>query len=417
MNQDPNQYGLADFYFSDSTNAIEPPEDYTQWREAVKWATSLYEPTLHGGPVPRTQLEYGGETRPMLNFASYNYLGLAQHPETVEAARQALLDYGTGACGSPILSGMTDLHRQLEDELSSFRLMESTILFNSGYSGALGLMAGLLRKGDVAIVDNKSHLCVVEGVKLSQARLVMFEHNDPVSLAECIEKHKGQRMLVSVEGVYSMDGDMAPLPALLEVTESFGVPVFIDEAHSTLTCGAHGRGVVEHFGVEDRVQLKYTTFSKAFASLGGAVSGPKRTMDYARFYANCYGFSAALPPPVVAATLAALRISQRDSGLRERLWSNADYFRAKLHDIGVNTGESTTFIVPIVIGENRALLYDLCHEMRRRGLFLPPVDYPTVPQDQVRFRASVTAAHTRKDLDEALNIIEDTVVRSVGKRI
>lgn len=417
MNQDPNQYGLADFYFSDSTNAIEPPEDYAQWREAVKWATSLYEPTLHGGPVPRTQLEYGGETRPMLNFASYNYLGLAQHPETVEAARQALLDYGTGACGSPILSGMTDLHRQLEDELSEFRLMESTILFNSGYSGALGLMAGLLRKGDVAIVDNKSHLCVVEGVKLSQARLVMFEHNDPVSLAACIEKHKGQRMLVSVEGVYSMDGDMAPLPALLEVTESFGIPVFIDEAHSMLTCGANGRGVVEHFGVEDRVHLKYTTFSKAFASLGGGVSGPKRTMDYVRFYANCYGFSAALPPPVVAATLAALRISRREPGLRERLWSNADYFRTKLHDIGVNTGESTTFIVPIVIGENRALLYDLCHEMRRRGLFLPPVDYPTVPQDQVRFRASVTAAHTRKDLDEALNIIEDTVVRSVGKRI
>src|SRR6185369_16210222 len=180
-------------------NVLDPPEDYTQWREAVKWATSLYEPTMHAGPIPRTQFEYGGETRPMLNFASYNYLGLATHPETVEAARQALLDYGTGACGSPILSGMTDLHRKLERELSEFRLMESTILFNSGYSGALGLMAGLLRKGDVAIVDSKSHLCVVEGVKLSQARLVMFEHNDPVSLAACIEKHKGLRMLVSVE--------------------------------------------------------------------------------------------------------------------------------------------------------------------------------------------------------------------------
>jgi glycine C-acetyltransferase len=140
-------------------------------------------------------------------------------------------------------------------------------------------------------------------------------------------------------------------------------------------------------------------------------------MDYVRFYANCYGFSAALPPSVVAATLTALRVSRRDATLRERLWSNADYFRTKLHEIGVNTGESTTFIVPIVIGENRAMLYDLCHEMRRRGLFLPPVDYPTVPQDQVRFRASVTAAHTRADLDEALNIIEDTVVRSVGKRV
>jgi glycine C-acetyltransferase len=414
---DSSEYSLADFFMSDSTNVLDPPSDYAAWRMAVQWATSLYEPTLRSGPIPRTTILYDGVVRPTLNFASYNYLGLAQHPDTVAAARQALLDYGTGACGSPMLSGMTGLHRELEDALSAFRLSESTILFNSGYAGAVGLLAGLLRRGDVFVIDDKSHICVIEGAKLAQARLVMFEHNDPASLAACLEKHKGQRVLVGVEGVYSMDGDMADLPALLEVTEAFGAPMLIDEAHSTLTCGPSGRGVVEHFGVEDRVALKYTTFSKGFATMGGAVSGPRETLDYVRFYANAYGFSAALPPPVAAATLAAISVAKNDPGLREQLWANATYFRTRLNEIGVDTGASTSFVVPIHIGDNRAKLYELCHEMRRKGLFLPPVDFPTVPQDQVRFRASITAAHTRADLDEALNIIEDTVVRAVGRRI
>ncbi len=412
---DASQLSLADFYLSDSEDPLVPPDDFSRWRRETRWASSLYERSLLGGPVPRTEVEVDGARRAVINLSSYNYLGLARHPETIAAAQQALADYGTGACGSPLLSGMTDLHRQLEAELSAFLGRESTMLFNSGFGGALGSLSGLLRKGDVAVLDSRSHLSLLDGAKLSQAQLRLFEHNDPDSLDQMLKRGAGQRQIVVVEGIYSMDGDMAALPALLEVAERHGVGVLIDEAHSILASGANGRGAVEHFGVEQRVTLQYGTFSKAFAGIGGFVSGPKETLDYMRLYASPYGFSCALPPSVVAGLLAGLRVATRDDALRQRLWTNAAYFRAGLHHIGVNTGESTTQVVPIIIGANRPLLYELGHAMLARGLFLAPVDYPSVPEDQVRFRASVTAAHTRADLDEALSIVEDTVVRKVGR--
>ena len=412
---DASQFSLADFYLGDSDDPLVPPAGFAEWRGETRWATTLYERSLLNGPAPRAEVEVEGERRAVINLSSYNYLGLAQHPETIAAARRALVTYGTGACGSPILSGMTDLHRRLERELTAFLGRESTMLFNSGFGGALGSLAGLLRKGDLAIVDSRSHLSLVDGAKLSGAQLKMFAHNDPDSLDQVLSRGAGQRRLVVVEGVYSMDGDLADLPALLEVAEHHGVGVFIDEAHSILACGAHGRGVVEHFGVERRVAMQYGTFSKAFAGIGGFVSGPKETLDYLRLYANPYGFSCALPPSVVAGLLAGLRVATCDDTLRRRLWDNAAYFRAGLRGLGVDTGESTTQVIPIIIGANRPLLYELGHAMLARGLFLAPVDYPSVPEDQVRFRASVTAAHTRADLDEALTIIEDTVVRKLGR--
>jgi 7-keto-8-aminopelargonate synthetase-like enzyme len=413
----PSDYSVADFFVGDSDDPVVPSDDFVAWREATTWATSLYEPRLHGAAVARTRLESGGETRAVINFASYNYLGLSKHPDTIAAAQAALLKYGTGGCGSPMLSGMTDLHAEFERELSRFLGTESSILFNSGYIGALSTLSALLRRADVAIADSKTHISAVEGVRLSGARLVMFEHNSPESLAECLDRHRDKRRLVLLEGLYSMEGDLPRLPELLEVADHYKVSVFIDEAHSMLTCGARGHGATEHFDVEGRVSLKYATMSKGFGAIGGAVSGSRKAIDYIRVYANGYGFSVALPASVVAGLLAALRVAENQSGLRERLWSNGNYFREKLREIGVDTGPSNTFVIPIMIGDNRARLYDLCHRMRQRGLFLPPVDYPVVPQDQVRFRASVTALHTQEDLDEALNIIEDTIVGAIGKQI
>ncbi len=411
----PERLSLADFVFSESPDPSIPPEDFTRWRQATAWATSLYEPSLLGPPIPRTRLEAAGVSRAIVNLSSYNYLGLATHPETIAAAQEALATYGTGACGSPILSGMTELHHRLEHRMSEFLGRESTMLFNSGFGGALGSLAGLLRKGDVAVLDSHVHFSLIDGARLSQARLELFEHNDPGALDAALERRKGSRRLVVVEGVYSMDGDMADLPALLAVTEAHGVALLIDEAHSMLVCGAGGRGVAEHFGVEDRVRLTYGTFSKAFAGLGGFLAGPRVTLDYLRFYANPYGFSCALPPSVVAALLRGLEIATRDDTLRRRVRDNADYFRSRLRGLGLSVGASTTHVVPIIIGDNRGLLYELAHAMLARGLFLTPVDYPSVPQDQVRFRAAVTAAHTRADLDEALSIIEDTIVPRVRR--
>jgi len=409
----PEQLSLADFLFSEDSDPVTPPAEFTRWRRATAWATTLYEPALLGPAVPRTHLKVAGIPRSIINLSSYNYLGLAMHPETIAAAQEALATYGTGACGSPMLSGMTELHHRLEHCMSAFIGREATMLFNSGFGGALGSLAGLLRKGDVAVLDSAAHFSLIDGARLSRARLELFDHNDAASLDAALERSKGARRLVVVEGIYSMNGDMADLPALLEVAEAHGVGVLIDEAHSMLVCGPDGRGVAEHFGVEDRIRLVYGTFSKAFAGVGGFLSAGRDTLDYLRCYANPYGYSCALPPSVVAALLRALEIATRDPTLRRRVWENADYFRAQIRGLGLSVGASTTQVVPIIIGDDRRLLYELGHQMLARGLFLVPVDYPSVPQDQVRFRAAVTAAHTRTDLDEALGIIEDTIVPRV----
>jgi glycine C-acetyltransferase len=410
----PEQYSLADFHLADadSTDPTIPPADFGPWRDATRWATGLYHPTLDAAPEPRTVLATTSGPRRVINLASYNYLGLGTHPDVIARADAALRQFGTGACGSPLLSGMTRLHRDLEDRLTAFT-QRAVMLFNSGFSGALGSLAGLLRRGDVAVVDAKAHVSLNDGARLSGARLVTFEHNDTTALDRALAATAGRRRLVVVEGVYSMDGDMAPLPGILDVTEMHGVPVLVDEAHSFLTCGPNGRGAVEHFGVAGRVRLQYATFSKALAGLGGFVGGPEPTLDYLRCYASSYGFSCALPPATVAGLSAALDVATGDPGLRTRLWENASYFREGAHAVGIDTGDSSTFVVPLIVGSNRALLYELGTTMRDRGLFLAPVDYPSVPQDQVRFRASITASHTRADLDAALNILEDVMAPRV----
>src|SRR5437868_6764164 len=400
---------LADFVVGDSDDPLVPPLAFTQWRQAGAWEATLYEPELLAAADARTTINYEGRPRSVINLCSYNYLGLANRPEVIAAARDALAKYGLGACGSPLLSGMTDLHRELERRVAEFLGREDALLFNSGFGGALGTIAGLLRRTDVAILDNRSHLSLRDGAVLSRCRTEKFEHNDPASLDTALARQYGRRQLVIIEGIYSMEGDFGNLPELLAVADAHGAKVFIDEAHSMLACGEHGRGAAERFGVQDRFPLVYGTFSKAFGALGGFVAGSKETLQYLRFYAHPYVYSCALPPVVVAAILKALEIGIREPELRSQLWENADYFHAQLRGLGIDTGASTTYIMPIVIGD-RERMYRLGHELRRRGLWVAPVDYPAVPQNRICFRACVTAKHTRADLDEALNILEDTLV-------
>src|SRR5437868_7987539 len=401
---------LADFVVGDSDDPLVPPLAFTQWRQAGAWEATLYEPELLAAADARTTINYEGRPRSVINLCSYNYLGLANRPEVIAAARDALAKYGLGACGSPLLSGMTDLHRELERRVAEFLGREDAMLFNSGFGGALGTIAGLLRKTDVAILDNRSHLSLRDGAVLSRCRTEKFEHNDPASLDTALARQHGRRQLVIVEGIYSMEGDFGNLPELLAVADSHGAKVFIDEAHSMLACGEHGRGAAERFGVQNRFPLVYGTFSKAFGALGGFVAGSKETLQYLRFYAHPYVYSCALPPVVIAAILKALELAvAQGPKLRRQLWDNADYFHDKLRELGFDTGASTTYVMPIVIGD-RERMYRLGHELRRRGLWVAPVDYPAVPQSRICFRACVTAMHTRADLDEALNILADTLV-------
>jgi glycine C-acetyltransferase len=409
MNEDPTKFSLSNFLAGESNDPLQAPPSFTNWMRLGAWAAELYEPELLAGADARTTITYGGKPRPVINLCSYNYLGLANHPEVLAAAHEALRTHGMGACGSPMLSGMTDLHRELERRVAKFLGREDAMLFNSGFGGALGTISGLLRKTDVAILDNRSHLSLRDGAVLSRCRAEKFEHNDPKSLDAALSRQKGRRQLVIIEGIYSMDGDFGKLPELIDVAESHGASVFIDEAHSMLGCGDHGRGAAEKFGVENRVPLVYGTFSKAFGALGGFVAGSEDTLRYLRFYAHPYVYSCALPPVVIAAILKALELGTSQPELRARLWENADYFHAQLRSLGLDTGASTTYVMPIIIGD-RKRMYRLCHELRRRGLWVAPVDYPAVPQNRICFRACVTAKHTRADLDEALNILEDTLV-------
>lgn len=416
MEWNANQFSLADFYYSDSDNPLMPPADYVAWRRDTSWATSLYEPVMCDGAGPVNQLQTATGTQRVINMTSYGYLGMVKHPAVIAAAKQALDDYGTGACGSPILSGKTKLYEQLERKLAALTGFPSVLIFNSGFGGALGSAAGTMRKGDVAVVDARAHISMVDGLKVGGAKIAFFEHNDANALDEVLTANDGARRLIFVDGLYSMDGDMADLPALLAVAEHHGVGLFVDEAHSILCCGPNGGGVVEHFGARGRVGMQYGTLSKAFSCGGGFVAAQTDLIDYLRFYANTYGFTCALPPAVVAAAAAVIDVMQTETWRRERLWENAAYFREQLNSLGINTGSSNSYVVPIIVGEERALLYEIGHALRERGLFVTPVDYPTVALDQVRFRASVTALHTREHLDEALQIIEDVFVPRMRAR-
>src|SRR3989440_10443246 len=412
MNEDPAKLSLSNFLAGETNDPLQAPPSFTNWMRVGAWAVELYEPELLANADARTTLNYRGKPQQVINLCSYNYLGLANHPEVIVAAQEALKTHGLGACGSPMLSGMTDLHRELERRVAEFLRREDAMLFNSGFGGALGTISGLLRKTDVAILDNRSHLSLRDGAVLSRSRVERFEHNDPASLDAALRRRKGKRQLVIVEGIYSMDGDFAALDGLLDVAEAHDASVFIDEAHSMLGCGRNGRGAAEHFGVEKRIPLVYGTFSKAFAAVGGFITGPIDTLDYLRFYAHSYAYSCALPPAIVAAVLAALEIAEREPRLRDRLWSNATYLREQLNTLGIDTGASSTYIMPLVVGD-RARMYQLGHDLRRRGLFVAPVDYPAVPEDRICVRACVTATHTRNDLDEALTIIADTCMPAV----
>lgn len=407
---------LGDFWQGHDDDPLRPPPDFTAWREATRTEQAIFQRPLASASGPRTTFSIEGKMREVVNLASLDYLGLNGDPRLVAAARDALEQWGTGACGVPLLSGTTLLHRRLEVEVSESLRAPSTMLFPSGFSGGFGLMSGLLRRGDVAIADEKAHMCWLDGIRSSGARLVLYRHEDPKALDAALTEHARARRLVVVDGLYSMDGDVANLPALLDVCDAHRVGLIVDEAHSIFALGEGGGGVTEMQDVRERVRLVFGTFSKSIASLGGFASGSEELLDYARLYAHPFGFSAALPPAIVATNLEAIRIARTEPRRRRVLAENAAYFREGVRGLGLDTGLSSTHVVPILVGSARDLLFDAALAMLDRGLYILPIDYPAVPEDAVRFRASVSAGHTRADLDHALSVIEDCVAKPLRAR-
>jgi len=410
-------FSLADFFFNDSPDVLSPPSDFQAWIEhpKIQTAMGLFGQQLLAAPRAGTEVlsSLDGKRHKVINMTSYNYLGLSTHPEVIQAAKDALDIYGMGASGAPLLSGTFDLHVKFARKLAEFKQKEDCLLFSSGLGGNVGAIQGLLRKGDVFILDEKCHKSLIDGGTLSGAKMLFFSHNDPVSLEAMLEKSKGKRVLVAFEGVYSMDGDLVRLPEILKVCAAYKAATYIDEAHSTLMFGPNGRGVAEHFGLEHEIGVSFGTFSKSFGAVGGFICSNARIIQYLKGYSSPWNFSCAPSPPVVGGLMKALEVATRDSSLRDLLWKNVAYLKKGLQALNLNLGQSESQVIPIIIGSSGEKLIQFAYEIQRRGLFLQPVDFPAVPADSRRFRISVSTQFTKEQMDTALTIIEDVIAKGL----
>jgi len=413
---DALKFSLADFFFNDSKSVLEPPSDFEKWMSdpSVQVGFSFYEQKLLAAPRTTTEIlsNVDGQRRRVINLMSYNYLGLSTHPEVIEAAIEGLKKYGLGASGAPLLSGTYDLHVEFARRIAEFKGKEDCILYSSGLGGNVGAIQGLMRKGDVLIMDEKCHKSLIDGGVLAGAKMLFFHHNNPQHLDELLAKNAGKRTLVVVEGVYSMDGDLAKLPEIVQVVEKYpDVEIYIDEAHSSLMFGKTGRGVAEHFDLEDKVGISFGTLSKSFGGVGGFVCSNARIIRYLKGYSSPYNFSCAPSPVIVAGLMKALEVATRDSSLRDKLWENTSYFKKQLDGMNLNLGDTESQVIPIIIGSSGEMLYEMAAAMQTAGLFLQPVDFPAVPAEARRFRMSMSAQLTKEEMDEALGIIEDKVAK------
>jgi 8-amino-7-oxononanoate synthase len=342
-------------------------------------------------------------------LGSNNYLGLTHDPRVLEKAERAGRQYGTGCTGSRLLNGTLDLHEKLEAELADFMGKEAALVFSTGYQTNLGVIAALVHRGDAVILDKLDHASIVDGAKLSAGTTYRYNHADLGALQRALERARRDLpnggKLVIVDGVFSMEGDIADLPAILPICKRFGAHLAVDEAHSVGVMGETGAGVHEHFGVTAACDILIGTFSKAFASIGGFAAGDEAVIHYIKHHARALIFTASMPPYAVATVRECLRIVRAEPELRERLWRNSQRLKEGLDAIGFNTGTSATPIVPILVGDStRTFLF--WKALFDNGVFTNPVVAPAVPEGSARIRTSVMATHTNALIDEALEKIE-----------
>lgn len=341
-----------------------------------------------------------GQKRIMLG--SNNYLGLTHHPKVLEAAQRALMRYGSGCTGSRFLNGTLDLHGQLERSLAEFLGKEDCLVFSTGYSANLGLISGLVGRGDVVYLDKLDHASIVDGAKLSYGETERFTHGDLVSLQRKLERDRaGRGAMVVVDGVYSMEGDIADVPGLVRLARRYGVALALDDAHAIGVLGPNGDGTAAHFGMTDDVDIIAGTFSKSLASIGGFVAASENVVHYLRHHSRPLIFTASLPPANTAGVLAALEVLQREGERRERLWANTRRLQEGFRGLGFDIGPTQTPIVPVLIGplEKTFLMW---RKLFDAGVFTNPVAPPAVPPSACRLRTSLMATHTFDQIDYCL---------------
>jgi len=351
--------------------------------------------------------------RNVLNFCSNNYLGLANHPKLVEAARDATRKYGVGPAAVRSIAGTMDLHVQLEQRLARFKGAEDVITFQSGFTANLGAIPALVGKEDVIFSDRLNHASIIDGCRLSGAKIIAYEHNDSSALEDAIKEHasKYRRALIVTDGVFSMDGDVAPLPTLYEVAQKYDILFMVDDAHGEGVLGKGGRGIVDHFDLHGKIDVEVGTMSKAFGVVGGMVAGKREIIEWLRQRGRPFLFSSAVTVPDAAACLAAVDLLEESTELVDRLWANAQYFKDEMGKLGFDTGRSETPITPVMLGE-APLAQQFSRELYEEGVFGMAIGYPTVPQGRARIRVMISAAHDNDDLGKGL-----AAFAKVGKKL
>ncbi len=348
----------------------------------------------------------------VIQLSSNNYLGLTTHPRLRKAAIEAVEKYGAGTGSVRTIAGTFSMHEQFEEKLAQFKNTEATLVFQSGFTTNAGVIASILSEEDVVISDALNHASIIDGIRLTKAKRRIYQHNDMDDLEKALKESQDARTrLVVTDGVFSMDGDIAPLPDIVALCEKYDALVMVDDAHSSGVLGKNGRGTIDHFGLHGRVHIQVGTLSKAIGVLGGYVAGPKVLRDYLIHRARPFLFSTSHPPAVTAACSAAIDVLQEEPELIERLWDNTRFFKEGLKRLGFDTGESETPITPVIVGEG-AKAMALSDALFEEGVYAQGIAYPTVPKDKARVRTIVTAVHTREELSFALDAFE-----RAGKRL
>jgi 8-amino-7-oxononanoate synthase len=338
----------------------------------------------------------------VIMLGSNNYLGLTNHPEIKQAAAAALESYGTGTAGSRFLNGTLDIHVELEEKLAQFMRRDAALTFSTGFQVNLGVISSLVDRQDVVVLDNLDHACILDGARLSFGRALKYPHNDMDALEERLRSVDGDRSrMIIVDGVFSMEGDLADLPRIVELKKKFNARLMVDDAHGIGVMGEHGRGTMEHFGLEHEADLVMGTFSKSLAAVGGFVVGDSKVIDYIKHNARSLMFSAAPPPASVASVIKAVEIIEREPERRQRLWENTDYMKREFSTMGYDTGASASPVIPLVVGEDMAA-FKMTIRLQEEGVFANPVVSPAVPEGRAMMRTSYMATHTRDQLDSAL---------------
>jgi len=358
---------------------------------------------LEGEQLPVSRFD----GREVINLSSNNYLGLTTHPKLRRRAIEAIERYGVGSGAVRTIAGTMTVHMALEEKIAKFKNVEAAVVFQSGFTANAGTVQAILGKEDVIVSDELNHASIIDGCRLSRAEIKVFPHKDLDACEKVLQEiaaRPGRKLLVT-DGVFSMEGDIAPLPALVELAERYGAIMMIDDAHSSGVLGRNGRGTVDHFDLHGRVDIQVGTLSKAVGALGGYVSSTRDTIDFLYHRARPFLFSTSHPPSVAASCLAAFEVLEEEPQLIQRLWDNTNFFKEGLKRLGFDTGMSETPITPVIVGDV-ALAHQFSRDLFEAGVFAQSIGFPTVPKGKARIRTIVTATHTRDELSRALHILE-----------